>query len=95
GGNKQDAPEGFRSYGKTGEAYGYLSDSSYLVDQGTGSECFLSTVIHCNPDGIYNDDKYDYEEIGLPFLAALGKSVLAFEASRKNSLRLNVPSGFK
>lgn len=77
GDSKQNAAEGYRAYGKIGQAYGYLSDSSYLVDKATGSECFLSAVIHCNPDGIYNDDKYDYEEVGLPFLAALGKSVLA------------------
>jgi len=82
GGSRANAPEGYRAYGKIGEAYGYLSDSSYLVDKSTDSECFLSAVIHCNPDGIYNDDKYDYEETGLPFLAALGKSVLAFESSR-------------
>ncbi len=82
GSSRENAPDGYRAYGKIGEAYGYLSDSSYMVDKSTGSECFLSAVIHCNPDGIYNDDKYDYEETGLPFLAALGKSVLAFEVSR-------------
>ena len=83
GDNKQDAQEGYRAYGKIGEAYGYLTDSSYMVDKSTGSEFFLSAVIHCNPDGIYNDDKYDYEEIGLPFLAALGKSVLALNKTNK------------
>ncbi len=82
GDSKEDAPDGYRAFGKIGEAYGYLTDSSYMVDKTAGIECFLSAVIHCNPDGIYNDDKYDYEEVGLPFLAELGKSVLAFEASR-------------
>ncbi len=82
GDSKEDAPDGYRAYGKIGEAYGYLTDSSYMVEKTSGTECFLSAVIHCNPDGIYNDDKYDYEEVGLPFLAELGKSVLAFEASR-------------
>ena len=83
GDNKQDAQEGYRAYGKIGEAYGYLTDSSYMVDKSTGRECFLSAVIHCNPDGIYNDDKYDYEEVGLPFLAALGKSVLALNNTNR------------
>ncbi len=83
GDNKQNAPEGYRAYGKIGEAYGYLTDSSYMVDKSAGRECFLSAVIHCNPDGIYNDDKYDYEEVGLPFLAALGKSVLALNKTNR------------
>ena len=83
GDSKQEAQEGYRAYGKIGEAYGYLSDSSYIIDKNTGSECFLSAVIHCNPDGIYNDDKYDYEEVGLPFLAALGKSILALDKTNK------------
>jgi hypothetical protein len=83
GDQKQNAPDGYRAYGKIGEAYGYLTDTSYIVDKNTGSECFLSAVIHCNPDGIYNDDKYDYEEVGLPFLAALGKSVLALTKTNK------------
>ncbi len=82
GDSRENAADGYRAYGKIGEAYGYLSDSSYIVNKSTNSECFLSAVIHCNPDGIYNDDKYDYEETGLPFLAALGKSVLAYEALR-------------
>jgi len=82
GASRENAPEGYRAYGKIGQAYGYLTDSSYLVDKASGCECFLSAVIHCNPDGIYNDDKYDYEEAGLPFFAALGKSILAFEAGR-------------
>jgi hypothetical protein len=86
GDSKEPAPEGYRAYGKIGEAYGYLSDTSYLVDSKNGTECFLSAVIHCNPDGIYNDDKYDYEEVGLPLLAALGKSVLAYEAARKKQM---------
>lgn len=85
GGSRENAPDGYRAIGKIGQAYGYLTDSSYLVDKNTGSECFLSTVIHCNPDGIYNDDKYDYEETGLPFLAGLGKAVLAFDAARSKA----------
>ena len=28
-----------------------------------------------NADGIFNDDVYEYESLGYPFLAALGRSV--------------------
>ena len=32
-------------------------------------------TISVNENMIYNDDIYEYDEIGIPFLAALGRSV--------------------
>ena len=40
---------------------------------------FLTAVIHVNADKIYNDNKYEYDETGLPFLAKLGQTIYKYE----------------
>jgi hypothetical protein len=35
-----------------------------------------------NKDGIFNDDAYEYEEIGIPFLAQLGREIYQQELKR-------------
>lgn len=52
---------------------------------------FLSAVIYCNSDGILNDDKYDYNTIGLPFMKNLGKLIYDYEKAnrRKNVIDMN------
>ena len=39
-------------------------------------------AILCNTDGIFNDNTYDYDNIGLPFLAKLGRAVYEHELKR-------------
>ena len=72
---KTRKPESLRLIGKVGEAYGYLTDVEYITDNSSEWECLLSANIYVNADGIFNDDKYEYETIGYPFLAALGRAV--------------------
>jgi hypothetical protein len=79
GDGKQRYPDGIRALSKSGMAYGYLSEVAYLQDRDSGAECMLAAAIHVNRDGIYNDDQYEYESIGMPFLAALGRAVLDVE----------------
>ena len=43
----------------------------------------LSAVIYCNQDGILNDDKYDYDTIGYPFMRSLGRKIYDYERSRQ------------
>ena len=69
-------PEHIRIYNKVGYAYGYLTDSSYIVDRESGIEFVLSATIYVNANGIFNDDTYEYDTIGIPFLAELGRQVL-------------------
>lgn len=71
-----------RIFHKSGEAYGFLTDVCYLVDFENNVEFMLSATIHCNSDGIYNDDRYDYETIGYPFLKNLGQVFYEFELNR-------------
>lgn len=83
-----------RIFNKVGDAYGHLLDIAYFVDFDTKTEFFLSAVIYCNTDGILNDDKYDYDSTGLPFMKNLGKTILDFEKSRKKKYLPNL-SNFK
>ena len=80
-------PDHIRIFNKVGWAYGFLSDVAYVVDFEAGVEFFLAATIHVNSDGIFNDDKYDYESVGLPFLANLGRVVYDYEKKRKRRYR--------
>jgi hypothetical protein len=74
-----------RIFNKIGGAYGFLVDAAYVVDLENKVEYLLSATISCNSDGIYNDDRYDYETIGYPFLKALGRAVHRYELQRKKA----------
>jgi hypothetical protein len=83
-----------RIFNKVGDAYGFLQDVAYVVDFETGVEFMLSASIYCNSDGIFNDDKYDYNSVGFPFLKHLGEVIYQYEAGRKKK-RLPELSKFK
>lgn len=82
-GGKGDMEPNIRIFNKEGDAYGFLTDVAYVVDFKHKIEFFLSANINCNSDGIYNDDKYDYENVGLPFLKNLGQVIYQYELQRK------------
>jgi hypothetical protein len=71
-----------RIFNKVGMAYGYLTDVAYIVDFEKKIEFMLSAVIHVNKDQIYNDSIYEYNQIGLPFLANLGRVIYNYELNR-------------
>jgi hypothetical protein len=83
GDTKDPIPDYIKIYNKVGQAYGYLTDNAYIVDSKNKIEFLLSAVIYVNEDGIFNDDKYEYDEIGLPFLANLGRVIYGYELERK------------
>jgi len=87
GATKTRLPRHLRLFNKSGDAYGYLLDNAYIADFEKGIEFMLTAVIYANEDGIFNDDKYDYETVGLPFMANLGKVILEYELARKRSVR--------
>lgn len=64
-----------RIFNKVGDAYGFLIDIAYFADIQNNIEFMLSATIHCNEDEIFNDNKYEYETVGLPFLKKLGLTV--------------------
>ena len=86
GAEKNVAKEGVRIFNKVGDAYGFLIDAAYVADFNNTIEFMLSAVIHCNSDGILNDDKYDYETIGFPFMKNLGQVIYDYELERMKKI---------
>lgn len=84
GDSEEPIPENFRIYNKVGYAYGTLTDTAYIVNEEEGVEFLLHATILVNADQIFNDDQYEYDEIGIPFLAALGRAVYRLEKEQNN-----------
>jgi hypothetical protein len=82
GDSKQPIPPHIRIFNKVGQAYGYLTDNAYIVDFESKIEFLLTAVIYVNEDQILNDDKYEYDEVGIPFLANLGRAIYEYEKRR-------------
>lgn len=87
GAEKEKSMEGVRVFNKPGDAYGFLTDAAYIVDFKNNIEFLVAATIYCNSDGILNDNKYDYEEIGLPFMKKLGRKIYEFELNRKRKVK--------
>lgn len=87
GATKTRLPRHIRLFNKCGDAYGFLLDNAYIADFEKGIEFMVTAVIYCNEDGIFNDDKYDYDTVGFPFMANLGKTIFEYELDRKRPNR--------
>jgi hypothetical protein len=85
GSEKIPGKQSIRIFNKVGDAYGFLIDVTYTADFNNKVEFMLSAVIHCNSDGIFNDDKYDYAEVGFPFMKHLGQVIYDHELKRKKN----------
>ena len=72
-------PEHINIYNKVGFAYGTLTDTAYIIDSENGIEFMLTATLLVNENGIFNDNQYQFDSVGIPFLAALGRSVYEFE----------------
>jgi len=75
-------PSDVRVFNKVGWAYGFLTDASYVADFKNKIEFMLSATLYVNSDGILNDDKYDYDTVGYPFLYQLGQTIYEHELKR-------------
>lgn len=95
GRNSQAAADStLRIYNVVGMSHGFLSDVAYFADQAHQSEFMLSAVLYVNADGIINDAAYEYENIGLPFLAQLGQAFRRYEAQRPRQFRPDLSDFF-
>lgn len=80
-------PDQIRLFNKVGQAYGYLIDNAYIVDFNEGIEFMLSAVIYVNKDETFNDDRYEYDTVGFPFLKNLGQMIYDYEKTRPKKNR--------
>jgi len=80
---KGEVPTNIKIFNKAGDAYGFLTDVAYITDTTNKIEFILAATIYCNSDGIFNDDKYDYDTVGYPFMKNLGKLLYDYELNRK------------
>jgi hypothetical protein len=78
-------PKNIRIFNKVGDAYGQMIDAAYVVDYEKKIEFIVSASIYCNKDEILNDDKYDYNSIGFPFMKNIGKALYNYELKRQRN----------
>jgi len=83
GDNKERIPETTSIYNKVGYAYGTLTETAHIIDKEQDIEFLLSATILVNDNRVFNDDTYEYDTIGIPFLAQLGREIYTAEYSRK------------
>lgn len=85
GAQKEPLPKRLRVFNKPGDAYGFLTDVAYVADLDNHIEFMLAANIYCNSDGILNNDHYDYETVGWPFMKHLGEVIYAYEKQRERA----------
>ena len=83
GDSTEPIPNHIEIYNKVGYAYGTLTDCAYIKDTKNNIDFMVTATILVNKDGIFNDDNYEYDEIGIPFLAQLGRELYQSELERK------------
>ncbi len=83
GDHKDPIPEYIKIYNKVGYAYGFLTDCAYIKDEKNNIDFLVTATIHVNKNGIFNDDVYEYEDIGIPFLAELGRQLYHYELTKE------------
>lgn len=84
-GNGASLPDSsdIRIFNVVGRAFGVLADCAYVVDFKNKIEFCVTAVIYCNEDDVLNNDRYQYDSIGLPFLTELGQILYTEELQRE------------
>ena len=66
-------------YNKVGNAYGYSIDNAYIYNKKSDRHFILTASIYTNENNILNDNNYEYDEIGIPFLAEIGRLLTKYD----------------
>lgn len=62
-------------YSKGGRAYGFLVENACIVDKTQHRGFFLTMTIEVNETGVVGDDRYPYDEVGMPFFVKTAELV--------------------
>jgi hypothetical protein len=83
-GREKNAPKekNIRIFNKYGDSYGFIIDNAYFVDFENKVEFLLTAVVQSNEDGIYNDNKYEYETVCYPFMKNIARAIYDYELQR-------------
>ena len=82
GDTQQRLPEYIHYHNKNGQAYGHVIDGAYIEDTKHGIAFFLTAILYTNANQILNDDTYETDSIGQPFLRELGSLLYQQELLR-------------
>lgn len=69
-----------------GRAYGFLIDCAYIVDFKNKTEFFLTASVYVNDRNIIGSGKYEYDQLGLPYLRDLSKLIYTYDYNRKRKI---------
>ncbi len=76
---KNKIPDYIKIYNKSGWAYDFLTDNTYIIDTKNNVEYMISAVINLNRDKVY---KNRFETTGYPFFKEVGNIIYNYELSR-------------
>jgi hypothetical protein len=76
-----------------GYAYGTLTDCAFIEDRKNNLSYFVTATILVNQNGIFNDNNYEYDSIGIPFLAELGRQIHKYEKYQKKHSGISMTKG--
>ena len=83
GDQKGAMTDNVRIFNKVGDAYGTLTETAYIQDEASAIEFLLTATVHVNENQIFNDNIYEYDSIGFPFMAGLGRAILNYEKNKR------------
>ncbi len=81
-GNSTHLDKNIRIFNKVGLSYGFISDVAYILDEVNKIEFFLSATLYVNENETMNDNHYEYDTIGKPFMKHLGQLIYQYEKQR-------------
>ena len=75
GDGHQRLEDNLRMHNKVGYAYGTLTDVALIIDTKNKIHYLLGASLLVNKNQIFNDNVYEYDDIGLPFLAKASRAI--------------------